>query len=267
MPENTYTNSDRQREFRNFRAGSWTAGEWSNCPQWIAEPAVRAHRQTACRRSTYGLYCLPSVADDCWSGSKAGADAEPFRCALQSWTKALSLDEVRTRILDDLIGSAERYQEQLCSMSHCSESDWTVTVTYLALTLADAANSGGNSDAWFSGSEPPELNSVDRMIIDYALRRLRAKLGYPAIAFHLLPPNFTLTELQAVYEAVLDRQVDKRNFRRRIHAAGLVEGTGESRREGSHRPARLYRSQTAYDPETYLTPAWSTQQEWKVANP
>jgi 8-oxo-dGTP diphosphatase len=178
-----------------------------------------------------------------------------------------SLYEVGTRILDDLIGSTERYQEQLCSMSHRLESGWTVTVTYLALTLADAANSGSNSDAWFSASEPPEQISEDRMINDYALRRLRAKLGNTAIAFHLLPPNFTLTELQAVFEAVLDRQVDKRNFSPGIHAAGLVEGTGESRREGSRRPACLYRSRTAHDAETYLTAAWSTQPEWKVANP
>ena len=71
------------------------------------------------------------------------------------------------------------------------------------------------------------MNPVDRMIVDYALLRLRAKLGYTTIAFHLLPPSFSLSELQNVYEAVLDHQLDKRNFRRRIHAAGVLEGTGE----------------------------------------
>jgi 8-oxo-dGTP diphosphatase len=96
------------------------------------------------------------------------------------------------------------------------------------------------------------------MIVDYALLQLRAKLGYTTIAFHLLPPNFTLSELQAVYEAVLNREVDKRNFRRRILATGVIEGTGEYRREGSHRPARLYQLRTPDDAETYLTPAWST---------
>jgi 8-oxo-dGTP diphosphatase len=104
------------------------------------------------------------------------------------------------------------------------------------------------------------------MIVDYALVRLRAKLGYTAIAFHLLPPSFTLSELQTVYEAVLDREVDRRNFRRKIHAAGLLEGTGESRREGSHRPARLYRLRTIHHAETYLTPTWATQPGWKAAN-
>jgi 8-oxo-dGTP diphosphatase len=104
------------------------------------------------------------------------------------------------------------------------------------------------------------------MIVDYALVRLRAKLGYTAIAFHLLPPSFTLSEVQTVYEAVLGREVDKRNFRRRIHAAGLLEGTGESRREGSHRPARLYRLRTIDHAETYLTPTWAAQPERKAAN-
>lgn len=187
--------------------------------------------------------------------------------ALPRWVPILgeSLDAVATRILDDQFGSSERYKEQLYSISHGSEGNGTVSVTYLALALADAADATPDSAAWFNANAPGELNSVDQMIVDYALLRLRAKLGYTAIAFHLLPPSFTLSELQAVYEVVLDREVDKRNFRRRIHAAGLLEATGESRREGSHRPARLYRLRTAHDTETYLTPAWTTQPVRKVA--
>ncbi len=175
-----------------------------------------------------------------------------------------SLDEAGTHILEDEIGIAERYQEQLYSISHGSEGDWTVTVNYLALALSGAANPAPSSTSWFSASAPAELNRVDRMIIDYARLRLQAKLGYTAIAFHLLSPSFTLSELQSVYEAVLDREVDKRNFRRSMHAAGFLEGTGESRREGSHRPARLYRLRTAHDAETYLTPSWSTLPEGKA---
>jgi 8-oxo-dGTP diphosphatase len=177
-----------------------------------------------------------------------------------------SLDLAAMHILDDEIGTVERDQEQLHSISHGSEGDWTVTVTYLALALTGAAESSTNSPAWFSPSAPAGLPHVDRMIVDYALVRLRAKLGYTAIAFHLLPPRFTLSEVQTVYEAVLDREVDKRNFRRSIHAAGLLEGTGESRREGSHRPARLYRLRTIDHAETYLTPTWAAQPERKAAN-
>jgi 8-oxo-dGTP diphosphatase len=177
-----------------------------------------------------------------------------------------SLEIAGTRILADDLGIAEQYHEQLYSISHHSEGDWTVTVTYIALALSEAADRAPESAAWFSASTPPRLNSVDRMIVDYALRRLRAKLGYTSIAFHLLPPNFTLSEVQSVYEAVLDRDVDKRNFRRRIHAAGLLERIGELRREGSHRPARLYRLRSAHDAESYLTPTWVSQPERKVAH-
>jgi 8-oxo-dGTP diphosphatase len=177
-----------------------------------------------------------------------------------------SLDVAATCILADDLGITEQYHEQLYSIAHRSEGDWTVTVTYSALALAEAADHAPDSAAWFSASMPPTLNSVDQMIVDYALRRLRAKLGYTTIAFHLLPSNFTLSEVQSVYEAVLDRDVDKRNFRRRIHAAGFLEGTGELRREGSHRPARLYRLRSAHDAESYLTPAWASQPERKVAH-
>ena len=173
-------------------------------------------------------------------------------------TLAESLDGTGTRILADHVGIAEQYLEQLYSISHRSEGIWAVTITYLALALASAGGPPPSSATWFDSGQLPELNHVDRMIVDYALFRLRAKLGYTTIAFHLLPPSFSLSELQNVYEAVLGREMDKRNFRRRIHAAGVLEGTGDTRREGSHRPARLYRFRAIHDAETYLTPAWET---------
>ena len=178
-----------------------------------------------------------------------------------------SLDAAGTRILTDHVGIAERYLEQLYSISHRFEGDWTVTVTYIGLALTGADGSPPNSAAWFEAGKLPDINPVDRMIVDYALLRLRAKLGYTAIAFHLLPPSFSLSELQNVYEAVLGHQVDKRNFRRRIQAAGVLEGTGDTRREGSHRPARLYRFRAAHDAETYLTPAWAVRTDREETNP
>jgi 8-oxo-dGTP diphosphatase len=176
-----------------------------------------------------------------------------------------SLDATGTRILNH-VGLAERYLEQLYSISHHSEGDWTVTVTYLALALTGTGGPPSSSAAWFDAGKLPVMNPVDRMIVDYAQLRLRAKLGYTTIAFHLLQPSFSLSELQNVYEAVLDHQLDKRNFRRRIHAAGVLEGTGDTRREGSHRPAQLYRFRAAHDAETYLTPAWAIGTEQKETN-
>ena len=77
-------------------------------------------------------------------------------------------------------------------------------------------------------------------IIAYALRRLRYKLEYSAAAFQLLPEEFSLSELQDTYEVILGEKLDKRNFRRRILEAGVIEPTPH-RRSGEGRPARLYR--------------------------
>ena len=85
-----------------------------------------------------------------------------------------------------------------------------------------------------------ELWSDHRRIAATALSRLRGKLGYRPLVFELLPPSFTLTELQETVEALSGGLLHKQNFRRMVETAGLVDMTGESRSEGRGRPARLY---------------------------
>lgn len=170
----------------------------------------------------------------------------------------VALDIAAIRVLGDRIGIEERYIEQLYSLSQRVGDDWTVTVAYLGLALAEGIAPLPERTAWFRVDELPDMPELDRKIVDYALVRLRAKLGYTTIAFHLLPLTFSLSELQQVYESVLDQHLDKRNFRRRIQSAGILSETSETRREGSHRPARLFRFRAAHDAETYLTPAWAT---------
>ena len=86
----------------------------------------------------------------------------------------------------------------------------------------------------------PELAFDHKTIVDSAHERLTAKLGYSNIGFQLLPETFTLTEVQSVYEILLNRSVDKRNFRKKILALDLIEESGEMRRNGQHRPAKEY---------------------------
>ena len=100
----------------------------------------------------------------------------------------------------------------------------------------DAANVG-----WFSVYHLPELAFDHARILQYTLDRLRGKLQYTQIAFNLLPEQFTLRELQRVYEIILHRRLDKRNFRKKILSTGILEDTGAKKMEGTHRPARLYR--------------------------
>ena len=77
-------------------------------------------------------------------------------------------------------------------------------------------------------------------VVRIAVARLRAKLQYTNLVYTLLPPAFTLSELQAAYEAILGRRLDRRNFRKKILATRLLSAVGRSRR-GAHRPAALYR--------------------------
>ncbi|MFT5194798.1 MAG: 8-oxo-dGTP diphosphatase, partial [Candidatus Promineifilaceae bacterium] len=97
------------------------------------------------------------------------------------------------------------------------------------------------SAVWFPLKSLPDLAFDHKKIIEYAHQRLRYKLEYTAVGFQLLPDQFTLTQLQRAYEIVLDEPLDKRNFRRKILAAGVIEETGAKTKEGEGRPARLYR--------------------------
>jgi 8-oxo-dGTP diphosphatase len=119
----------------------------------------------------------------------------------------------------------------------------TVTVAYFALVPAPLAVQAGDdaSDAqWKSVYHLPAMAFDHNQIVNYALKRLRYKLEYSVVGFQLLPPEFTLSDLQQAYEIVLGEKLDKRNFRRRILQADVLEGTDEYRtHEG--RPAKLYR--------------------------
>ena len=78
-------------------------------------------------------------------------------------------------------------------------------------------------------------------MLDYALERLRNKLAYTNVAYSLLPARFTLSHLQRVYESIVGRGLDKRNFRKRMLSLGIIEATEQRQAEGAGRPARLYR--------------------------
>jgi hypothetical protein len=93
---------------------------------------------------------------------------------------------------------------------------------------------------WFDADALPRLAFDHNSIVDYALWRLRNKVGYSRIAHGLLPDEFTLADLREVYESILGRRLDPANFRRQIETSGALIPTDRFR-TGSHRPARLYR--------------------------
>ena len=156
-----------------------------------------------------------------------------------------SLDEAARRELSEKTGVQDLYLEQLYTFGDAQRDPvaHTVAVAYFALVPHfDQALRSGEKYAdvgWFPVRALPQLAYDHNAIAAYALQRLQTKLGYTNIVYSLLPHEFTLAELQDMYEVILDEQLDRRNFRRKILALGLLKPLAKTRR-GAHRPAMLY---------------------------
>lgn len=148
---------------------------------------------------------------------------------------------------EELVWGAEPYLEQLHTWYGDDEAEDgpVVDVGYLGLLPASPRNDVLPRPApglrWVSVDATPRLQPSHSRVAELALERLRYRLRHSNAAVHLLPAEFSLSELQAVYEAILGKTMDKRNFRKWLFSAGMVESTHKERRDGAHRPARLYR--------------------------
>ena len=173
--------------------------------------------------------------------------AEPFKDAWSLPGGLLaageSLEQAAVRKLAEETGVADVFLEQLYTFSDL-DAHGSIAVAYFALVDISEALLAQRSEwlpAWFPMGEAPPLAFKNDEVIEYALQRLRAKLDYSNVAYSLLPEEFTLSQLQATYEAIHGRTLDKRNFRKRITTLALVEPTGRHAGAGRHRPAQLYR--------------------------
>jgi 8-oxo-dGTP diphosphatase len=154
-----------------------------------------------------------------------------------------SLQDAATRKLEDETGVTDVFLEQLYTFSDL-DGGGSIAVAYFALVDVSATHLATRKEwlpAWFELAKLPNLAFENERVIDYALQRLRAKLDYSNVAYSLLPAEFSLSQLQSTYEAILSRRLDKRNFRKRIVSLDIVEATGRQASEGRHRPAQLYR--------------------------
>lgn len=220
------------------------------------------------RQQDAGKYEHPSVTVDVIMMSLRQRDLQVLLIKRRSWPFEgmwaipggfvpinESLEEAAKRELQEKTGVQDVYLEQLYTFGDIDRDPRTrvITVVYFALIDAERlqvrATSDGPDVGWFSVYDLPPLAFDHMKILDYALSRLRGKLNYTTIAFNLLPEQFTLRELQRVYEIILHKRLDKRNFRKKILATGILEDTGEKKMEGTHRPARLYRFNPAAERE------------------
>jgi 8-oxo-dGTP diphosphatase len=158
-----------------------------------------------------------------------------------------TLDAAARRELAEESGISDVYLEQLYSFGDLERDprERVITVAYYALAkLSDhriAADTDAERVAWFALDDLPKLAFDHARIIEVAIERLRGKVTYAPIGFELLPPRFTLTQLQRLYEIVLMRPLDKRNFRKKILSMGLLVETDEVEQGVRHRAARLYK--------------------------
>lgn len=158
-----------------------------------------------------------------------------------------SVDDSARRELKEETGLKSVFLEQLYTFGDPNRDprEHVVTVAYFALVnLLDhppKADTDARNAAWFALDDIPKLAFDHRKILDTALDRLRGKLRYQPIGFELLPEKFTISELQWLYERILEQELDKRNFRKKLNKLGILEETDEIQQDVAHRAARLYR--------------------------
>ena len=165
-----------------------------------------------------------------------------------------TLKAAALRELQEETGVHDVFLEQLYTFGDLARDprDRTVAVAYYALiNLTEQeikATADARAAAWFALSEIPQLAFDHDQILQTAIARLRRKIRYEPIGFELLPNQFTLSQLQKLYETVLDRSLDKRNFRKKILLMNLLIDTGAVEQGVSHRAAKLYK----FDESKYL---------------
>ena len=180
-----------------------------------------------------------------------------------------NLDQAANRVLQELTGLDNLYLTQFSAFGDPSrvkrenDLEWlrsirkdpdarVVTIGYFSLIKPDnfkpAANSFARKAEWIQIKDIPELAFDHNLILDEALKALQLKMRSEPVGFELLPAKFTLGQLQNLYETVLEFEMDKRNFRRKILSTDILIPLEEKQRGVAHKPAKLYAfNQSAYN--------------------
>jgi 8-oxo-dGTP diphosphatase len=159
-----------------------------------------------------------------------------------------TLNEAVNRELNEEAGIKVNYLEQLYTFGdniHRDPRFRVISVSYFALVnstkLVLKADSDAEDAQWFPISELPNLAFDHADILKFALKRLQGKLTYQPIGFDLLPKEFLFSELENLYCTILEKEIDRRNFRKKILSFGIVEETEKYGKQIKGRPAKLYK--------------------------
>jgi ADP-ribose pyrophosphatase YjhB (NUDIX family) len=162
------------------------------------------------------------------------------------------LDSAAIRILDSYTGLQEIYMEQLHAYSEIDRdpAERTISVAYYALINIENHNSDliQNYDAqWFSVANAPKLIFDHDTMLRHAIRRLRYRTSIKPVGFELLPEKFTMRQLLELYEAILSKELDKRNFISKINSLDILIKLEEKDMMSSRKGSFLY----TFDKEKY----------------
>ncbi len=152
-------------------------------------------------------------------------------------------DAATRRILKTALSVDPAYIEQLYAFDDPKRDPVgrVVSVAFLGLIPWNKARLSVKGDGrWESVKNLPKLAYDHDLIVKTAVKRLEGKLTYTNIVFGLIPEEFTLTELQVIYEAILARELDKRNFRKKIRALEILKKLNKKRKGEANRPAQIY---------------------------
>jgi 8-oxo-dGTP diphosphatase len=159
-----------------------------------------------------------------------------------------TLFEAVNRELQEETGIAVNYLEQLFTFGDDIQRDprgRVISVAYFALVNSTKFNVKADSDAeeaqWFSIAALPDLAFDHKLILETALKRLQNKLTYQPIGFDLLPKEFLFSDLENLYCTLLNKEIDRRNFRKKILSFGIIEETDKFSSKKNGRPAKLFK--------------------------
>lgn len=154
-----------------------------------------------------------------------------------------SPDDAALRVARIALGASPAALEQIGVFGDGRRhpGDAQISMSFVGLVPHQQAAEAPAGSVWVDIEQLPLLAPRHRVIVESAMTAIRRRLDQSPLAFRLLPPSFTLSELQGIYELLLGRRLHKASFRRALQAAFLVEPMDEWRSEGRGRPAQLYR--------------------------
>ncbi len=158
-----------------------------------------------------------------------------------------SLEDAVTRELREETGVTIDYLEQLYTFGAPQRDprNRVLAVTYFGLVKPNHFTIKADTDAadvkWFALNELPELAFDHQHILDMAKQRLKSKLTYQPIGFDLLNDEFPFSDLEHLYMTILEKEIDRRNFRKKMLSFGIIEETNKIEKIGSGRPAKLFK--------------------------